>query len=234
MFFQNKRKTFFWECDFHLCKYHAIPWVISRSSNNHLMFNRRCQGSDCLAAGGWDLSTLEPFSFGALCQHRVLHRFGRGRPSNSLVQISVLRQGRKHRQCDPIWLGEGNIHWTGIHTVSSIQSLIRPLQFQQRVLYHLQCIYMYMYIYIYMIIHLYISFILNNSILSNWLCFLQQTHICFTHVHCISWVLQNAPNPNSKYWVKLWMRALRVPPSSPSCFAFSTASCGDHVHIQHQ
>ena len=124
-------------CDFHLCKYHAIPWVISRSSNNHLMFNRRCQGSDCLAAGGWDLSTLEPFSFGALCQHRVLHRFGRGRPSNSLVQISVLRQGRKHRQCDPIWLGEGNIHWTGIHTVSSIQSLIRPLQFQQRVLYHL-------------------------------------------------------------------------------------------------
>ena len=58
--------------------------------------------------------------------------------------------------------------------------------------------------------------------------------IWFTHVHCISWVLQNAPNPNSKSWVKLWMRALRVPPSSPSCFAFSTASCGDHVHIQHQ
>ena len=48
-------------CDFHLCKYLAIPWVISRSNNNHLMmFNRRCQGSDCLAVGGWDLSTLEP------------------------------------------------------------------------------------------------------------------------------------------------------------------------------
>ena len=134
--FQNKRKTFFWECDFHLCKYHTIPWAISRSSNNHLMFNRRCQGSDCLAAGGWDLSTLEPFA--------SVHVIAQGasefwtRPSFDFgAEISVLRQGRKHRQCAPIWLGEGDIHWTGFHTVSYIQSLIRPLQFQQRVLYHL-------------------------------------------------------------------------------------------------
>jgi hypothetical protein len=129
-----------------LCKYHAIPWVISRSSNNHLMFNRRCQGSDCLAAGGWDLSTLEPFSFGALVSTGCCIGFGRGRPSNFGAEISVLRQGRKHRQCDPIWLGEGDIHWTGFHTVSYIQSLIRPLQFQLRVLYHLQYICIYIYI----------------------------------------------------------------------------------------
>jgi hypothetical protein len=53
---------FFREYDFDLCKYHKIPLGISRSSKLLDDVHPQVSRLGSLAAGGWDLSTLEPFA----------------------------------------------------------------------------------------------------------------------------------------------------------------------------